>query len=302
MFVIEATKNNENVIDNLVMKHSKSATFAMISLTKGASLQKLQFDGITVITSPKHSDYENNFASSILFPFTNRIENGIYKFNEQTFQLVCNKKGENNAIHGLVHDKTFEIVHSKQTSKFAQVRLRYTQLLPISGFPFKYGINIIYTLSKKQFSAEVIVENCHTNVFPFAIGWHPYFESSDLKKSRLQFLPKQHILNNSNFVPATLQPLSNGDLYFNQNYYDDAYFLDNSKVYLETPDYKLKIESTSLQNYLQVYTNAIETNLVAIEPMTAPANCFNNGMGIQFLKPEDSYKVKWHLHFKNFKK
>jgi aldose 1-epimerase len=298
MFRIEVLKVNQTK-QSIVLKNDASDTFAIISMKNGANVECLKFDGVDVIQHPKQSDYAQNFASAILFPFTNRIENGVYNFNGKTYTLECNKAGENNAIHGLVHDKFFELIESEQTSDLAKVLLRYLENEPIAGFPFKYQMDVSYTLFKNTFKIDISVTNLDNSEFPFALGWHPYFVTSDVSKSMIRFSPKQHIVNNVNFVPKKLEPFQDSELHFNNGFYDDCYELKDAKVYFETPEYQLKIESSSVSNYLQVYTNAIETHLVAIEPMTAPANCFNNGIDVQLLQPNESYQLTWKLNFEN---
>lgn len=297
MFQIEVLKDDQTK-HSLVLKNDASDTFAIISLKNGAHLEFLKFNSVDVIQHPKQSEYKHNFASAILFPFTNRIEDGIYNFNGKTYTLECNKAGENNAIHGLVHDKFFELIESEQTSDYATVLLRYTETNPIAGFPFKYQIDITYTLLANQFLIDISVKNCDTSSFPFALGWHPYFVTRDVSKSMIRFSPKQHIINNANFVPERFEHFKKNELHFNNGFYDDCYELKDAKVYFETPEYQLKIESTTAPNYLQVYTNSIETHLVAIEPMTAPANCFNNGIDVQLLEPNINYQLSWSLVFK----
>lgn len=298
MFQIEVLNDNQRK-HSLVLKNDASDTFATVSLKHGAHVEYLKFNNIDVIQHPKQSDYLHNFASAILFPFTNRIENGVYNFNGKTYTLECNKAGENNAIHGLVHDKCFALIESEHTLDYAKVLMRYVENEPISGFPFKYQIDITYTLFAHQFLIDISVKNCDTSSFPFALGWHPYFVTSDVFKSKIKFLPKQHIINNANFVPERLESFVENELYFNDGFYDDCYELKDAKVSFETPEYQIKIESSSVSNYLQVYTNAIEKHLVAIEPMTAPANCFNNGIDVQLLQPNESYQLTWKLNFEN---
>lgn len=62
----------------LEIKNSSNNTKAIISLDEGGRLQELKFDGISVIKDQMSQKYEGTFASSILFPFANRIKNGHY--------------------------------------------------------------------------------------------------------------------------------------------------------------------------------------------------------------------------------
>ena len=59
---------------------SDGASKAQISLNQGGRLSNLVFEDTQVLADFDASTYENNYASSILFPFVNRIKDGKYKF------------------------------------------------------------------------------------------------------------------------------------------------------------------------------------------------------------------------------
>ena len=63
-----------------------------------------------IITDLAPLDYEKTYASSIMFPFANRINNGKYTFMGGEFQLYCNEKESNNALHGLIYNKKFDLI------------------------------------------------------------------------------------------------------------------------------------------------------------------------------------------------
>ena len=76
--------------------------------------------------------------------------------------------------------------------------------------------------------------------------------------------------------------------------FDDCFVLTSNKVFFETPDYKIKIESGATENYLQVYTPP-NRGYLAIEPCTAPADSFNNEVGLQVLKSDEEYHIQWKI-------
>ena len=86
---------------------SDGASKAQISLNQGGRLSNLVFEDTQVLADFDASTYKNNYASSILFPFVNRIKDGKYKFNNSKYTLNCNEVDKNNALHGLVYNKTF---------------------------------------------------------------------------------------------------------------------------------------------------------------------------------------------------
>jgi aldose 1-epimerase len=49
--------------------------------------------------------YDNTYASSILFPFANRIADGRYDFEGKLYELNINQIEENNSLHGMEYKK-----------------------------------------------------------------------------------------------------------------------------------------------------------------------------------------------------
>lgn len=98
---------------NYVELYNNSSS-AKIILNQGASLQELIINTIPVIKNLAPISYRESFASSILFPFANRIKDGKYVFNKVTYQTEINQVEENNALHGFVHNKEFELIKNIQ--------------------------------------------------------------------------------------------------------------------------------------------------------------------------------------------
>ena len=296
MFKITHIKQ-ENNQDFVLISSKENNTFAKICLSEGARVEELIFNTISVIRDPKKINYEESFASSILFPFTNRIKNGKYRHDDKEFSLKLNFQQEKNAIHGLVYNKQFTIINEKYNHHFGQVVLAYSQLKKENGFPFLYSIYITYTLEKDVLRIKIDVKNNGKNTFPFCIGWHPYFNTSNLSESYVTLNTDKKILLDEHKVPVRLKKIN--PVYkekIENKSFDDCYLLKENAVYLETPDYKVKLESSTQENYLQLYTPN-DKNCIAVEPMTAPSNSFNNKIGLQYLNADEKYQLTWKLSF-----
>ncbi|MCL6294833.1 aldose 1-epimerase [Jejuia spongiicola] len=295
MYKIE--KSQEGRLDYLELINYKGDSKAKISLNEGGRLKELQFDGISVIKDRPNIKYENTHASSILFPFANRVKDGIYSFEDETHQLFCNEKGRNNAIHGVVFDKKFTLIKETTTSNFVEVTLSYQEEKKSKGFPFFYKISLIYTLSENSISLSVKIENTDTQSFPFTVGWHPYFISENLYDSILDFESNQKIEFDKNLITTGVyknhleSPFKIRDVQL-----DDCYILKGNRVEFKTPSYSIEINTNKEENYLQLY-NPVNTQVVAIEPMTGISDSFNNKIGLQVLKPNEEYKIEWNINF-----
>ena len=274
---------------------SDGTSKAQISLNQGGRLSNLVFEDTQVLADFDASTYENNYASSILFPFVNRIKDGKYKFNNSKYTLNCNEVDKNNALHGLVYNKTFACTKKALTLNDASVTLQYKDFGKHQGFPFKFNIELIYTLNKKGIIVSVNIINKDEKPFPFSLGWHPYFYSKNLYNSTLSFRSnKKYVFDNQQIISGTTNLNIEMPFQLKAVTLDDCYLLKTNKIDFLTPEYSFKIASTSKENFLQLYTPEVY-NVIAIEPMTGAGNNFNNKIGLQTLQPNETYNMKWLL-------
>ena len=277
----------------LELTSSDGTSKAQISLNQGGRLSHLVFEDVQVLADFDASTYENNYASSIQFPFVNRIKDGKYTFNNSKYKLNCNEVDKNNALHGLVYNKTFVCAKKALTLNDASVTLQYKDYGKHQGFPFKFNIELTYTLNKKGIIVSVNIINKDEKTFPFSLGWHPYFYSKNLDNSTLNFSSnKKYVFDNQQIISGTTDLNIEMPFQLKAVTLDDCYRLKTNEIDFSTPEYSFNIESTSKKNFLQLYTPEVR-NVIAIEPMTGAADNFNNEIGLQTLQPNETYNMKW---------
>ena len=296
MFRIE---NIQSTIENVIeLIDSKNGTKARINLSYGASIDELVFNNIKVITNLKPLDHKKTYPSSILFPFANRIKEGKYAYEGQNYNLDCNEKEANNALHGLVYDKTFTVEEKKQFDDEVEIKLFYEELNPPIGYPFKFRIELLYKLTKDTLILKTNIINIDQKKFPFTLGWHPYFNSIDLDMSEIEFSSTKKIKSNKNNISVGVEPFeSEMPLSLSKKLFDDAFILEQPEVKFFTPEYDLVLTSSEKENFLQLYT-PINTNAIAIEPMTGISDSFNNKIGLKELLPDECYGIEWQIFIK----
>tara|TARA_R110000787_G_scaffold129264_2_gene241082 strand:- start:8411 stop:9280 length:870 start_codon:yes stop_codon:yes gene_type:complete len=281
---------------HVVLKNANNTSKAKIFLNLGGSLQNLILNKNVIIKGLHPLKYDASYASAILFPFVNRVKEGTYKFMQKEYKLAINLKEENNAIHGLVYNKEFNIVHQEVTEKSATISIEYVENERALGFPFYYTLLLTYTLTNNTLTLKVKVKNMDTHPFPFNIGWHPYFTSSNLYESFLSFKSEQKLTFNEVMIPVKIKDINmDEDMQIKDKKLDDCYILKTNTVGFKTPDYSIKINSSSEKNYIQLYTPKLE-NTIAIEPTTGVSNSFNNKIGLQILEKEETYNVQWTIN------
>lgn len=299
MYQINHIKEHAQTKHLIELTESDQNSSAIIDLDSGGSLQKLSFNGQNIIAGLKLLDYDTTYASAVLFPFANRIKNGKYTFKDKKYALDLNLKEENHALHGLIYNKTFEYIKEETGANHASVTIGYEETEKVKGFPFKYSIFLTYTLSSNALKLSVDVVNNDVVPFPFTIGWHPYFLSSDLYESYLSIESDKQLVFDEGMIPFKIRDIVvEAPIQIKNRLFDDCYILTSNLVRFNTPNYSLIIESSSEENYLQVFTPD-KRNIIAIEPKTGPSNSFNNKLGLSTLNPKEAYEINWKIKLQN---
>ncbi len=289
---------SENGLDFIVLQNASKSTSAKICLSQGARLQELKFNDVYLIKEQPNFDYKTSYASSLLFPFASRIENGKYEFQGESYQFKCNDAGKS-ALHGLVFDKKFELSEPEEHNHCCFATFNYYEKNLSEGFPFTYFFSVTYTLFEDVLKINVTVKNTDENAFPFTLGWHPYFNCDDAKNSYLTFSSNQKVNFDENLITKELVDEITPEVFkINDKQLDDCFILNDNKVGFTTPTYKVEITQRAEKSFLQLYTPE-NIPVIAIEPMTGLSNSFNNKIGLQVLEPQKTYSVNWNLKLIN---
>ncbi|WP_372752486.1 aldose 1-epimerase [Mariniflexile sp.] len=295
MYTIKTTEKTTNQDTIIELKNANNSTFVKIYLNLGASAQELTLNGHTIIEDLTPLTYNNTYASSILFPFANRIKDGKYTFEGKEYHFEINEPGNNNALHGLVYNKTFQIKEQKTTETSASVTLTYVEENESAGFPYTYTLELEYILTDSSLDINVLVTNTDSKTFPFTLGWHPYFSTSNLFESTLNFDCDTQFTLDERCITTGTKTIKNIPVFeVKDKNLDDCFILNSNKTQFNTPDFALQISASSNENFLQLYTPP-KVNVIAIEPTTGVSDSFNNKVGLQLLKPNHNYKVNWQV-------
>ena len=295
MFTIQHDRD----LNHLEVKNSKNKIYAKICLNDGASLQELTLNGQELIKDMSPMTYDETYASAILFPFANRIKDGRYEFEGNSYQFDINEPDNNNALHGLVYNKTFEVVREDATETSASIKLVYPENNINKGFPYTYAIYLEYVLTEHTLDLHVEVKNTDSKTFPFTLGWHPYFFSADLFNSHLIFDCNKKVELDERNIAIGKAYIENVDSFkIGDQFLDDCFILESKTILFLTPSYILELKTTEEDCFLQLYTPP-HANTIAIEPTTGISASFNNGVGLKTLHPNETYKIGWTLALNN---
>ncbi len=270
--------------------NASKTTSAKINLDQGARLQELKFNDIYLIKEQEGFDYATSYASSLLFPFASRIENGEYNFQGYDYKFNCNDG--NNALHGLVHNKPFELFEPEEHMHCCFATFNYFEKKKSEGFPFPYFFSVTYTLFEDKLDVSMSIQNTGSYAFPFTLGWHPYFNCDDFDNSFLTFKSDKKVVLDKNLITKEIKEEKTPEVFkISNKQLDDCFVLNDNKVGFTTPNYKVEIRQNSENSFLQLYTPK-DFPVIAIEPMTGISNSFNNKIGLKVLEPRRNYSLK----------
>ncbi|HEX6915001.1 MAG TPA: hypothetical protein VF145_07155 [Chitinophagaceae bacterium] len=242
------------------------------------------------------------FRSAKLSPFVCRMRNGTYRFDGNDYKVEKFYLGEH-ALHGLLYDAVYRITESRTDQESASVVLHHHYDGSDNGYPFEFDISVEWSLSAANvLSCTTTVS--HTNQFaiPYADGWHPYFMlDSNIDECYLQ-------MDSSRMVQfdGALIPTGNivSDNRFREKHFLKDVFLDNCfvleqsempRVVLSSEQLRLTIIPEISYPYLQVYTPEHRRS-IALENLSGIPDCFNNGIGLKMISPNETASFTTHYH------
>lgn len=250
----------------IILKSADGIATAKID-QRGASLREIWVDSTQVAGAP------DSFSGSVLYPWPNRIQDGQWVFEGKKLQLPINEPASNSALHGLVWDKTFDILNAAEQTCQLGLDLSVTE-----GFPFSSRVEITYTLSNEKIDVIAVIKNYSKATMPFAIGFHPYFLVS----------------LDSSFSVAYKENLLEGV------HLDQTYTTTDGPIKVRSQTKKFEISSPL--KYLHVYTGSKTPEglmWLALEPQTSPSNSLNSGLGLNQLSAGDHWSTMYSISWTN---
>lgn len=288
--VQRCTLSNENSFLRFLPEYGATPTELCLSLH---GKQYEIFDGFQTEAQIQENEKSRGI---FLIPFPNRIRDGKYAFEGAEYQLPINKPKENNAIHGFIWNRVFQIAEEKNA-----VKLTHDYKGDFPGFPFPFSASIRFALSESACAVEVTVLNTGNTSLPLGIGWHPYFTfKTQVDDLRLQLPSCRHLFTDERLIPTgNRNPYTDFETArtIGKKDFDDAFECTGAHDFFETRLTKVQsgitiiLQQDSTFKYLQVYTPPGRES-IALEPMTCPANAFNSGEGLIALPSGKSYSGK----------
>lgn len=276
-----------------------------------AALREFSIGGVD-LTEPYPEQSTPPFSNGIvLMPWPNRIEDAVWQLDGAPQQLAITEPDKNNALHGLLRYAAYRLIERDESS----VTLGAV-VFPQHGYPFHLDTTVRYELVENGLDVTHQVHNLSDAKAPVAIGTHPFLTIGDVPSEDLSLT----VYAATRFeVDARLNPIREIDVE-GPNYdlrggrpvkdlhLDDAFggliTVDGVSAVLRAPDGReVRLLQDDNHPFVQVFTTRDFPKkggkglAVAVEPMTAPPNAFNSGIGVHWVEPGDSWTVGWGIRY-----
>ena len=240
-----------------------------------------------------------NFSSYNLAPYSNRIKNNRFVFEDREYKLKPNWADEILTIHGDIRNRALEMTRTDNTLEFWFDSRTVTD----SNFPFDYTFKTNYALEGDVLVSHLEVQNVGSTRMPAGLGFHPYFVGHFLGSSAaplLQFQASSVYLTDSSRIPEGASQAIPQELDFSSPASATKIFIDNiynnwdgvATLEWVGSGYRLKIEGDKIYSHFVVF-NGDPDGTIALEPVSHATDGFNlfargiPNTGVKILEPEE---------------
>jgi len=244
--------------------------------------------------SYKNDQFPQYSASNFpLLPYSNRIEDGVFVFENRKVALPVNAPGQIYPIHGYGWIRPWRVLEN--TEGFCLL----SQYHEADHWPWSYEILQRIEIFNNSIRIELHIKNKSQSAMPCGLGFHPYFpdlqtafltfESSGIWLSSENLLPTQHVPISEKYDLSKPRLLRNCEL-------DHCYTeVKGARIHWEDKPTSLRITHSNNLNRAAVYTDHAQ-NTFCFEPVSHVHNALTMqhpaDHGIAKLSPEET-AIAW---------
>lgn len=233
------TESKFGSFKTIILKDTLSGSSTEIAL-KGATLlnffiplKNKLFNIIDGYQTPKELEEQSGARSCIMAPFSNRIEDGFYEFDDTQHQLYNPVNPQREAIHGFARVIDFEVKKIITDEHKAELILFTNKIRKdvFKGYPYAVDIEVKFVMKDNELHVDITGHNKGSEAAPFGCGWHPYFKTSEEGIDHLVLtVPASKVV----MVDEKLIPLGGEDAYSSISEVPEADFRPSKDIYQNT--------------------------------------------------------------------
>lgn len=303
MYQLEVTPFGK--IEKLTFYNEVSGNRFSVLPEFGGVVSELVFGGVPVLdgyTDPEALKEPKWKKSGILFPFPNRLKDGRYEWRGKTYQFPINEASTNTALHGLSREQPMQVNEVQVNENSAAITLIYSEKGESTAYPFPFTLAVTYMMEEPEnFTIEMRFRNDGNEDIPVGMGWHPYFQLSDMINDVQMQLPLcEWIRFNERKLPtgerqpyldfSDLEPIAEMTV---DNCLDVSNVMEGgiNSIYVTLQGHRGTLRywqetGPGKFNFLQIFIPEHRKS-IGVEPMTCITDGFNLGNGLIVLAPQE---------------
>lgn len=274
-----------------------------------ATLRQLTVDGHDLVQGFDESVAAPFGCGIVLVPWPNRVRDGRWVHQDAVQQLDLTEVDRTNAIHGLLRNTPYQLVETSDDA----VTLG-AAVVPQHGWPFHLWTTVEYRLTGNGITVTHSVTNLGAEPAPYAVGTHPFLRVGDHGVDDLTLTAQavEHVIVDDRLNPVGLEPATGAwDLRVGRLVaelaLDDAFRVEPDadgviRTVLSAPDgTETELWQEADWEWLQLFITRVfptaggPVTAIAVEPMTAPADALNSGVGLRWIEPGASWSGSWGI-------
>jgi aldose 1-epimerase len=290
----------------------QAGEYAATVTALGATLRALTESGRDLVTTFDPDVLPPHGAGQFLAPWPNRIDHGLYTFEDVEYQLALSEPKFGNAIHGLARFALFDLAERTDST----ITLR-SPAHGAQGYPFAVEVDVTYSLDPDRgLTVEVSATNKGSRPAPWGTAAHPYLTvaTSLIDDCQLTLPASQWLPVDERLIPSGPPKDVAGtqfDFTMPKKLADtalDTAFTRLSRdsdglawVHLEGGGAHTGMWMDASYGWVQVFTGdelepeELRRAALAVEPMTCPPNAFVSGTDRIRLAPGESVTHRWGI-------
>jgi aldose 1-epimerase len=276
----------------------------------GGGLRGYQVEADEYLDGYGEAEIAPGAAGQVLAPWPNRLRDGAFRFDGDSYQLPLTEPRHYNAIHGLVRWLPWRPAERADDSISVEVTLH-----PQPGYPWRLLLRTEYVLRDDGLAVRHTAENLSDRSAPFGLGAHPYLKIPGVAVNDLLLTvpARTRLLLDGRNLPIGAARVAATEYDFSQPRKLGSAVLDDgfgglirdeeghSAVTLSASDGRsVRVWADSAFHWWQLYTGETlagerKRRSIGIEPMTCPPDAFRSGRDLVVLQPEQIWTGGWGI-------
>lgn len=213
-----------------------------------------------------------------LIPYSNRIRNASFSFQNSTYQLPPHPVASPHTLHGICQTLPWRV------TGFSQGMIKMAVEYSGPHWPWPIRAEQRYTLHDDRLDIRFALKNIGVTAMPGGIGFHPYFLAEDMFEAH--FRPRRQWVVGQDRLPVSIRPHASQSVTITPSDWRDHDFFEHysdiaDDIVLRYAEATLSIRTSENLRHLVAYAPR-GRNYLCLEPASHVSNgmnlsCFCNG-------------------------